>query len=635
MLTNLRSLAPCVSLTSIDFSGIKKSNLLQHKNVCQHIFPISVIGTASNLLYGHGLGRHGMYPHPSLQRGKNDHAIIIQRGKYVQELHLLHVLVQFLQNIIRGYLARRQVKKIKIKIKIKSQKIIQMVWFAYLQRMRDRKEKQIESAQYLINLYNLQLLQFGYQYWAKKTLRCRYVTNTIILQKYIRRHICRRKTLKKLKRSRRIKWLRATFQSIAMHYMEYQRKTNGRSFRQLYTFTSFMFQNYTYSNLSFGFTQWKMYNKWKKTYQAANLIQNVVQKYLWRLHAFIKLKQLKEKKIEQIMKVENEELRRKYNVIFVRRIHRLLASIMYAWKRRQKYLSIVRRSLFVWLQNSTDLRKKRYDLRVRSLIILQRFCMQLLLRKETRRLRRKSSILLQKRWRGVLGRRMYWLQCERVHISRLYTRSLWYDVRHITVLHVSGLNSEIEKRNVIKYNAISKIIQTYRRYLNKKMYKCLILYKQHQAANTIQSTMQQYLAYKFYTGKKTKMHHASNVIRRTYKTYRRKVMFSGILSALAIKRAEKLKKEKKRLIEQMQINQKLKTQKKITDFNANIIQTRLKFYYALKKNYRILQKEERLLLKREEDRKIAIQEMNEGTRAFGTSKVEKEEWVLELENMKV
>jgi hypothetical protein len=218
----------------------------------------------------------------------------------------------------------------------------------------------------------------------------------------------------------------------------------------------------------------------------------------------------------------------------------------------------------------------------------------------------------------------------------LGARAIWFDVRRITLADISGREDERAKRDIIKYHSARAIQRAYRLRLGRRMWAVLMQYKKHQAANLIQSVVQKYLAIQMFTGKKNQLHQASSTIARAYKSYRRRQIWSGMMSCIAARRRENVLNQKKLLVIKMKEKERLRALQRIKDDAANIMQSRLSFYYAIKKNWRIAKAEEDALIREEEEKQQALEDMANGLRKFGaTNKVEKEEWQKELEVLRV
>jgi len=595
------------SLTNLDVSGCKTSTQTNLAQFIQQYVPLGRLGTASSTVYGHGLGRHGVYPNVQLStyniNSRNDYFCSLEQCKYC---------IECIQKITRGYLGRCFAFRKKKYIKQSNARTIQRVWTTYLARKECYRLDRQQKLNKLIQIISCHVYQGVCTQWKKYAREQRRRSASIQIQAGWRAHFCYVGYQQWKIQVKRSAWLVQQWEDVRINYSQRIMHVRLQRFIQLKTFVAHRIHEWKYTHQCNGFIKWLSVTIHTRKQHAAVVLQRTLRLYVWRLQAKKKLKQLLHERNEKIQ----QELMKKIQLILGKRKQNTFLNVMQEWKHRHMQLYLCRKYLYILLKYAKTERKKRFERQLRAIHIMQRFMMLLLYKKEMRRLRRTSSIDIQRSYRGHLGRRRAFVQNERVRCSILYSRCMWFDVRKEMVNDVSSRSSERIKRDVVKRAASICIQRLFRIYLGKRMMHVLQMYQKHQAAKQIQTTVKKYLTMMLFNLKKNYLHNAANVIRRAYKEYRRKLIYLGIMKHFAVKNADKEYRRKKHVLEKKLEKEKQRKLDKFIFVTATTINSRLAFYWALKKNWRIMKKEQLLLRLEEQDRVAVKKEMLSGERSY-------------------
>ena len=633
---NLKKLYPplrLTSLTNVDLSGCRKSSRvwLSTHLIRSNVIPLGCVGSASNLLYGHGLGRHGIYPH-SLLTEKNIRA----RSKYTCEIDKRDCCIVFVQKVTRGFIAKRYVWRMKrTRLSALCRLIGSRSAYLFAMNLRTktkRQERKKKCARKIIESVYFGVTRRYMERWSGFAESERYRHSSTVMQKYFRRHLERERVRAYKRALDRQTYLHHLFRvKFVERYYQLRQSRLGKTFRTMRRIATTRIYELEKAGQVHGMRRWKAYTLRHRQVEAATRVQLLIQNCLHRRRA-MKIVAVKR---DERRAFKRSEMHRKFNVIFVRRTHGLIHRIMVGWSERHTQLTKLRRSLLGWLSFATEKKRARYELRLRSIIILQRYFMMFYLRREKRRARLRCSVCIQRRWRGVCGRRrVVKIQTRRQLVQRV-ARATWFDMRRQLVTQISGRKEELKKRDERKIQCATSIQKAYQLWLGRRMWSAVRAYIEHRAANVIQSTALRWSARRLFTGKKLRAHTATVQILHAWKRYRRRQMWRGILSCVTSRRRERELEKKKKLLKQSKHAAKAREEKRRLDAVANILQVRLSYFWTMKKNWRQLKMEKEREEREEEEKREALREMAEGKRKYGTDKVMKEEWQEELESMQV
>jgi hypothetical protein len=95
----------------------------------------------------------------------------------------------FVQKVTRGFIAKRFVIRMKKKIKSELVRTIQLMWFKYVQRMEEREERRRKGAHQIVETMWKGVARRSMDIWCwfAESEKCRHFS--IVVQKYVRRHL--------------------------------------------------------------------------------------------------------------------------------------------------------------------------------------------------------------------------------------------------------------------------------------------------------------------------------------------------------------------------------------------------------------------------------------------------------------
>jgi hypothetical protein len=619
------------TLANANFSGCDTSKMKDLASFISTYVPLGSIEKASSQLFGHGLGKHGIRKNDQLTKD-NVHSRLI----YIQSILHRNYSIETIQKITRRYIARCYYLKRKKHVKNMLARSIQLCWNNYLKRKALKKNNREQGLKKLNTLFTLKICQHAFCAWCQQTINNRHYVSSIRIQTCWRRYECYHAYDIWKKQVKRSTYLKFQWRTICLSFIEKRRKREGKKFQIMRKVAIKRTECWRHSHLKHGYTKWIICTINQRKQSSATIITRNIKLFVYRLIARNVLKNLK---IENTKKIQ-KELMKKINRMITARIQGTLKTILFQWHHLVLHHFLkLRKSMYLWLKYVVSIKNARYGKRLRCVRVIQRFFMLLLYKKKLIELQIFSSMQIQRMYRGTLGRHKAYIQNERVRVSILYSRCMWFDIRRDVLSDLPRRKNELIKRDNVKRSACKRIQKEYRHHLGSRYQHCLIMYKKHSAANIIQNFIRRYLAVIIIKNRKKILYYHANKIQKFYKWYRRKCLWQGINRELYSRREKKRKFKKN---EALQESMRKEHERKLTVImynNATIINTRLRYYWALKKNWKKMKEEEELLKIEEEEKKQAIRDMEAGNRKFHNTNMKKikkkDEWKEELATYKI
>lgn len=604
------------ALTHLDISGCKQITTRHLEKLIAPQCPLAVCGYATSKCHGHGLGHFGLYPSPSfLHLPSNAKARVELKKRRQQRTHaVLHI-----ERFVRGFVGRRLALRLR-KARDRCMAIrVQTAWLRYKEQceaIRRTHRKALKNARFVVRLNALRNAKGQWRAVVVHGQRC---DAAIHIQSWIRMLYMQVEFSKFLSEHRRRMAVRTRLQQMVWRIKEHARAKYSRQWRIVFILLTGRVEDAN----RWAVENWMEWTLTMRRHAMATLIQKN-----WRAN---KLRDEIRKRVLATRKRNYETTLHRATLMGKHANSAKLRKKLSFWRTRARLRAALRAVLGKWWRWSRHNVRTAALVRSRASTCIQRAVLLWYLTREEQALRRESATTLQYCWRRKLFWRKVRVRMLRAALARKAARALWFVYRQLAYRSLST-PKHLQARDAYKRRMAVRIQRQFHRWMGFRMKCALDAYRRQRALRRIQSMGRAYIARNYFANRKRWYDWAQIRIVRTYRRYRRRQMFAGIISCLAARRRAKQLAEKHELLRDQAEAQKQRDIKAALDATANVIQRILSMFWMRKKNWRaamqVLEEEAR----EREEAKNALDDAKSGKTRFGVEhrKEEQEEWKIAL-----